>query len=123
MAPRRNTRTAGAAASLPRRLRDGVASAIAVAMMFATAVVGAATAPLASGNTTMNRTAQAAAGICVPTTHDLGDSTAVGSMNDTGVATYVGRNFFVGTPTTDSGKLNGDPAPGPTGRTLPKSKA
>ncbi|NMM98603.1 SpaA isopeptide-forming pilin-related protein [Bifidobacterium olomucense] len=92
------------------------AAILAVSMMLATAVAGAVTAPYAAyADNGTSPAAAGTAGICVPETHNLGDSTATGAMNDTGVATYVGRNFFVGTPTTDANKLNGSDAPGPDG--------
>ena len=85
----------------------------AAAALLAAAVLVTSTGSLAFSNNKLAYAADGTAGICVPETHDLGDDTAVGSMNDTGVATYVGRNFFVGTPTADQNKLN--TASGPDG--------
>ena len=70
----------------------------AAAALLAAAVLVTSTGSLAFSNNKLAYAADGTAGICVPETHNLGDDTAVGSMNDTGVATYVGRNFFVGTP-------------------------
>ena len=66
----------------------------AAAALLAAAVLVTSTGSLAFSNNKLAYAADGTAGICVPETHNLGDDTAVGSMNDTGVATYVGRNFF-----------------------------
>lgn len=83
------------------------AALLAVVMLVGTAITGAVTAPYAayaegSGST--------AAGICTPTDITLGDNIS-SSTNDTGVATYVGRDMYIGANLNKSTTLDNNNKP------------
>ncbi|MFR0603568.1 SpaA isopeptide-forming pilin-related protein [Bifidobacterium pseudolongum subsp. globosum] len=89
----------GVATSAKPRL---LAAFTAVAMMFATAVPAM-----------LPRTAQAAeAGICAPQDITMGDDTSDAQIDD-GIATWVGRDMYVGAP-TGAGTYNASTKPSPS---------
>lgn len=83
------------------RTRSLTAAAIAVAMMATVAV----TSLLPTYNAKANESVLADGSKCTPTSYTLGDVTNI-TNEDTGVATYVGRDFYVGKNVSNKANLN-----------------
>ena len=105
-APRHYAGTRSATGRVLSRTRSLTAAAVAVAMMAAIAV----TSPIPAYNAKAEELADGKT--CTPASVDLGDDMSV-TGTDTGVATYVGGDMYVGGKPSDASALNN--AAGPTG--------
>lgn len=90
-APRHYAGTRSATGRVLSRTRSLTAAAIAVAMMATVAV----TSLLPAYNAKADENSLTDGSKCTPTSYTLGDASGVAS-EDTGVATYVGRDLYVG---------------------------
>ena len=95
-APRHYAGTRSASGCALSRTRSLTAAAIAVAMMATVAV----TSLLPAYNAKADESSLADGSKCTPTSYTLGDASGVAS-EDTGVATYVGRDLYVGKNTSN----------------------
>lgn len=89
------------------------AKALAAAALAATMLVGSAAFVTAPRSVYAEDAADASntnstAGLCTPTTGTMGDSSGDINATDTGVATYVGGDMFVGKRTGDDAMKNAD---------------
>lgn len=98
-APRHYAGTRSATGCALSRTRSLTAAAIAVAMMATVAV----TSLLPTYNAKADESSLADGSKCTPTSYTLGDASGMAS-EDTGVATYVGRDLYIGKNT--NGKAN-----------------
>lgn len=98
-APRHYAGTCSASGRVLSRTRSLTAAAIAVAMMATVAV----TSLLPAYNAKADESSLADGSKCTPTSYTLGDASGMAS-EDTGVATYVGRDLYIGKNT--NGKAN-----------------
>ena len=98
-APRHYAGTRSATGCALSRTRSLTAAAIAVAMMATVAV----TSLLPAYNAKADESSLADGSKCTPTSYTLGDASGMAS-EDTGVATYVGRDLYIGKNT--NGKAN-----------------
>lgn len=98
-APRHYAGTRSATGRVLSRTRSLTAAAIAVAMMATVAV----TSLLPTYNAKADESSLADGSKCTPTSYTLGDASGMAS-EDTGVATYVGRDLYIGKNT--NGKAN-----------------
>lgn len=98
-APRHYAGTRSASGRALSRTRSLTAAAIAVAMMATVAV----TSLLPAYNAKADESSLADGSKCTPTSYTLGDASGMAS-EDTGVATYVGRDLYIGKNT--NGKAN-----------------
>lgn len=98
-APRHYAGTRSASGRALSRTRSLTAAAIAVAMMATVAV----TSLLPAYNAKADESSLADGSKCTPTSYTLGDASGMAS-EDTGVATYVGRDLYIGKNT--NGKVN-----------------
>ena len=98
-APRHYAGTRSATGRVLSRTRSLTAAAIAVAMMATVAV----TSLLPAYNAKADESSLADGSKCTPTSYTLGDASGMAS-EDTGVATYVGRDLYIGKNT--NGKAN-----------------
>lgn len=98
-APRHYAGTRSASGCALSRTRSLTAAAIAVAMMATVAV----TSLLPAYNAKADESSLADGSKCTPTSYTLGDASGMDS-EDTGVATYVGRDLYIGKNT--NGKAN-----------------
>lgn len=105
-APRHYAGTRSATGCALSRTRSLTAAAVAVAMMATIAV----TSPIPAYNAKAEELADGKT--CTPASVDLGDDMSV-TGTDTGVATYVGGDMYVGGKPSDASALNN--AAGPTG--------
>lgn len=105
-APRHYAGTRSATGRVLSRTRSLTAAAVAVAMMATIAV----TSPIPAYNAKAEELADGKT--CTPASVDLGDDMSV-TGTDTGVATYVGGDMYVGGKPSDASALNN--AAGPTG--------
>lgn len=85
------------------RTRSLTAAAVAVAMMATIAV----TSLLPTYNAKANESSLADGSKCTPTSYTLGDASGTAS-EDTGVATYVGRDLYVGKNTSNNTSISND---------------
>lgn len=107
-APRHYAGTRSATGRVLSRTRSLTAAAIAVAMMATVAV----TSLLPAYNAKADDSGLKDGSTCTPSSIGLGDDTSV-TGSDTGVATYVGGDMYVGGKPSDANDLNN--STGPTG--------
>ena len=107
-APRHYAGTRSATGRVLSRTRSLTAAAIAVAMMATVAV----TSLLPAYNAKADESGLKDGSTCTPSSIGLGDDTSV-TGSDTGVATYVGGDMYVGGTPSDANDLNN--STGPTG--------
>lgn len=107
-APRHYAGTRSASGRALSRTRSLTAAAIAVAMMATVAV----TSLLPTYNAKADESGLKDGSTCTPSSIGLGDDTGV-TGSDTGVATYVGGDMYVGGKPSDANALNN--STGPTG--------
>lgn len=107
-APRHYAGTRSATGCALSRTRSLTAAAIAVAMMATVAV----TSLLPTYNAKADESELKDGSTCTPSSIGLGDDTSV-TGSDTGVATYVGGDMYVGGKPSDANALNN--STGPTG--------
>ena len=107
-APRHYAGTRSASGCALSRTRSLTAAAIAVAMMATVAV----TSLLPAYNAKADESGLKGGSTCTPSSIGLGDDTSV-TGSDTGVATYVGGDMYVGGKPSDANALNN--STGPTG--------
>lgn len=107
-APRHYAGTRSASGCALSRTRSLTAAAIAVAMMATVAV----TSLLPAYNAKADESGLKDGSTCTPSSIGLGDDTSV-TGSDTGVATYVGGDMYVGGKPSDANDLNN--STGPTG--------
>lgn len=107
-APRHYAGTRPTAGRVFSRTRSLTAAAIAVAMMATVAV----TSLLPAYNAKADESGLKGGSTCTPSSIGLGDDTSV-TGSDTGVATYVGGDMYVGGKPSDANALNN--STGPTG--------
>lgn len=102
-APRHYSGTRSAADRALSRTRSLTAAAVAVAMMATVAVTSLIPAynAKADENTLKNGSK------CTPTSYTLGDASGI-TGEDTGVATYVGRDLYVGKNTSNKTSINNE---------------
>ena len=101
-APRHYAGTRSATGRALSRTRSLTAAAVAVAMMATVAVTSLIPAynAKADENTFLNGSK------CTPTSYTLGDASGTANGEDTGVATYVGRDLYVGKNTNENTSIN-----------------
>lgn len=102
-APRHYAGTRPTAGRALSRTRSLTAAAIAVAMMATVAV----TSLLPAYNAKADENSLTDGSKCTPTSYTLGDASGVAS-EDTGVATYVGRDFYVGKHANNNTNISND---------------
>lgn len=102
-APRHYAGTRSASGRALSRTRSLTAAAIAVAMMATVAV----TSLLPTYNAKADESSLADGSKCTPTSYTLGDASGTAS-EDTGVATYVGRDLYVGKNTSNKTTISND---------------
>ena len=103
-APRHYSGTRSAADRALSRTRSLTAAAVAVAMMATVAVTSLIPAynAKADENTLENGSK------CTPTSYTLGDASGTANGEDTGVATYVGRDLYVGKNTSNRKSISNE---------------
>lgn len=102
-APRHYAGTRSATGCALSRTRSLTAAAIAVAMMATVAV----TSLLPAYNAKADENSLTDGSKCTPTSYTLGDASGVAS-EDTGVATYVGRDLYVGKHANNNTNISND---------------
>lgn len=102
-APRHYAGTRSATGCALSRTRSLTAAAIAVAMMATVAV----TSLLPTYNAKADENSLTDGSKCTPTSYTLGDASGVAS-EDTGVATYVGRDLYVGKHANNNTNISND---------------
>lgn len=102
-APRHYAGTRSASGRALSRTRSLTAAAIAVAMMATVAV----TSLLPAYNAKADENSLTDGSKCTPTSYTLGDASGVAS-EDTGVATYVGRDLYVGKHANNNTNISND---------------
>ena len=102
-APRHYAGTRSASGCALSRTRSLTAAAIAVAMMATVAV----TSLLPAYNAKADENSLTDGSKCTPTSYTLGDASGVAS-EDTGVATYVGRDLYVGKHANNNTNISND---------------
>lgn len=102
-APRHYAGTRSATGRVLSRTRSLTAAAIAVAMMATVAV----TSLLPAYNAKADENSLTDGSKCTPTSYTLGDASGVAS-EDTGVATYVGRDLYVGKHANNNTNISND---------------
>lgn len=102
-APRHYAGTRSATGRVLSRTRSLTAAAIAVAMMATVAV----TSLLPTYNAKADESSLADGSKCTPTSYTLGDASGMAS-EDTGVATYVGRDLYVGKHANNNTNISND---------------
>ena len=102
-APRHYAGTRSATGRVLSRTRSLTAAAIAVAMMATVAV----TSLLPTYNAKADENSLADGSKCTPTSYTLGDASGTAS-EDTGVATYVGRDLYVGKHANNNTNISND---------------
>lgn len=102
-APRHYAGTRSATGRVLSRTRSLTAAAIAVAMMATVAVISL----LPAYNAKADENSLTDGSKCTPTSYTLGDASGVAS-EDTGVATYVGRDLYVGKHANNNTNISND---------------
>lgn len=102
-APRHYAGTRSASGRALSRTRSLTAAAIAVAMMATVAV----TSLLPAYNAKADESGLANGSKCTPTSYTLGDASGT-AREDTGVATYVGRDLYVGKHANNNTNISND---------------
>ena len=100
-APRHYAGTRSAADRAFSRTRSLTAAAVAVAMMATVAITSLIPAYNAKADENNLEGSK-----CIPTSYTLGDTSGTANGEDTGVATYVGRNLYVGKNTNKNTNIN-----------------
>lgn len=102
-APRRYAGTRSATGCALSRTRSLTAAAVAVAMMATIAV----TSPIPAYNAKADENTLKNGSKCTPTSYTLGDASDIAG-EDTGVATYVGRDLYVGKNTSNKTSISNE---------------
>ena len=127
-APRHYSGTRSAADRALSRTRSLTAAAVAVAMMATVAVTSLIPAYNAKAGENNFENNLKDGSKCTPTSYTLGDASGTADGKDTGVATYVGRDFYVGKNTnnntniSDADNVDGSYAVEAEGLTVVKGK-
>ena len=127
-APRHYSGTRSAADRALSRTRSLTAAAVAVAMMATVAVTSLIPAYNAKAGENNFENNLKDGSKCVPTSYTLGDASGTANGEDTGVATYVGRDLYVGKNTnnntniSDADNVDGSYAVEAEGLTVVKGK-
>lgn len=100
-APRHYSGTRSAADRALSRTRSLTAAAVAVAMMATVAITSLIPAYNAKADENNLEGSK-----CIPTSYTLGDTSGTANGEDTGVATYVGRDLYVGKNTNKNTNIN-----------------
>ena len=101
-APRHYAGTRSAADRALSRTRSLTAAAVAVAMMATVAI----TSLIPAYNAKADENNLEDGSKCTPTSYTLGDASGTADGEDTGVATYVGRDLYVGKNTNENTSIN-----------------
>ena len=127
-APRHYSGTRSAADRALSRTRSLTAAAVAVAMMATVAVTSLIPAYNAKAGENNFENNLKDGSKCIPTSYTLGDASGTANGKDTGVATYVGRDLYVGKNTnnntniSDADNVDGSYAVEAEGLTVVKGK-
>lgn len=127
-APRHYSGTRSAADRALSRTRSLTAAAVAVAMMATVAVTSLIPAYNAKAGENNFENNLKDGSKCIPTSYTLGDDSGTANGEDTGVATYVGRDLYVGKNTnnntniSDADNVDGSYAVEAEGLTVVKGK-
>lgn len=103
-APRHYAGTRSAADRALSRTRSLTAAAVAVAMMATVAV----TSLISAYNAKADENTLKDGSKCTPTSYTLGDASGTANGEDTGVATYVGRDLYVGKNTNENTNISNE---------------
>lgn len=103
-APRRYSGTRSATGCALSRTRSLTAAAIAVAMMATVAI----TSLIPAYNAKADENNLEDGSKCTPTSYTLGDASGTADGEDTGVATYVGRDLYVGKNTSNRKSISNE---------------
>ena len=101
-APRHYAGTRSATGRALSRTRSLTAAAVAVAMMATVAI----TSLIPAYNAKADENNLEDGSKCTPTSYTLGDASGTADGEDTGVATYVGRDLYVGKNTNENTSIN-----------------
>lgn len=101
-APRHYAGTRSATGCALSRTRSLTAAAVAVAMMATVAI----TSLIPAYNAKADEKHLEEGSKCTPTSYTLGDASGTANGEDTGVATYVGRDLYVGKNTSNKKKAS-----------------
>lgn len=113
-APRHYAGTRSATGRVLSRTRSLTAAAVAVAMMATVAITSLIPAYNAKADESILYNAKADESIlkngskCTPTSYTLGDASGTANGEDTGVATYVGRDLYVGKNTSNKKSISNE---------------
>ena len=113
-APRHYAGTRSASGCALSRTRSLTAAAVAVAMMATVAITSLIPAYNAKADESILYNAKADESIlkngskCTPTSYTLGDASGTANGEDTGVATYVGRDLYVGKNTSNKKSISNE---------------
>lgn len=113
-APRHYAGTRSATGCALSRTRSLTAAAVAVAMMATVAITSLIPAYNAKADESILYNAKADESIlkngskCTPTSYTLGDASGTANGEDTGVATYVGRDLYVGKNTSNKKSISNE---------------
>ena len=127
-APRHYAGTRSATGCALSRTRSLTAAAVAVAMMATVAVTSLIPAYNAKAGENNFENNLKDGSKCIPTSYTLGDASGTANGKDTGVATYVGRDLYVGKNTnnntniSDADNVDGSYAVEAEGLTVVKGK-
>ena len=103
-APRRYSGTRSATGCALSRTRSLTAAAVAVAMMATVAITSLIPAYNAKADESILKNGSK----CTPTSYTLGDASGTANGEDTGVATYVGRDLYVGKNTSNKKSISNE---------------
>ena len=103
-APRHYAGTRSATGRALSRTRSLTAAAVAVAMMATVAI----TSPIPAYNAKADENNLEDGSKCTPTSYTLGDASGTADGEDTGVATYVGRDLYVGKNTSNRKSISNE---------------
>ena len=107
-APRHYAGTRSATGRALSRTRSLTAAAVAVAMMATVAI----TSLIPAYNAKADENNLEDGSKCTPTSYTLGDASGTADGEDTGVATYVGRDLYVGKNTSNRKSISNDDVDG-----------
>ena len=103
-APRHYAGTRSATGCALSRTRSLTAAAVAVAMMATVAITSLIPAYNAKADESILKNGSK----CTPTSYTLGDASGTANGEDTGVATYVGRDLYVGKNTSNKKSISNE---------------
>lgn len=103
-APRHYAGTRSATGRALSRTRSLTAAAVAVAMMATVAITSLIPAYNAKADESILKNGSK----CTPTSYTLGDASGTANGEDTGVATYVGRDLYVGKNTSNKKSISNE---------------